>query len=307
MSSTTLPLGAEICHLRGGGHLAFARTGPLDAPVVVVLGGISAGRHVAAHAHAAQRGWWDEVVGPQLAIATTRYLVLSLDYLGGLGSSCLAEPQAAVTSADQADALAELLDALGIAQLHALVGASYGGMVGLQFAARHGERLRQLVTIAAAHASHAQASAWRAVQRRIVTLGIESGCGERALAVSRQLAMTTYRTPEELQQRFAGNRVALNRWLHARGEDFAARCTPQQFLTMLESIDGHRVDPAQIAVPTTTVAFHSDQLVPIEQVRELSAALPKLVRAVELPSLYGHDAFLKEALALTAVLREVLP
>ena len=46
-----------------------------------------------------------------------------------------------------ADAVALLLDALGIEALDAFIGYSYGALVGLQLAARHPQRLRKLVAV----------------------------------------------------------------------------------------------------------------------------------------------------------------
>lgn len=323
----TLPAGVELCHLatrrtargdlRVGAQLAFERQGPLDAEVVVVLGGISAGRHVSAHRAVHGPGWWEGFVGEGLSIDTTRYQVLGIDWLGGTGCStapAAGEPFAFLGSEDQADALCELLDCLRIERLHALVGSSYGGMVGLQFAARHGARLQQLVAIAAAHRSHPQASAWRAVQRGVVELGQQTGCERQALSLARQLAMTTYRSPQELAQRFAGApqfdaakpRLPVQPWLQARGEAFADEWSAERFLCLNSSIDAHVVEPALVDVPTTLVSWDSDQLVPQSDVRELARRLPRLRQHVELTSPFGHDAFLKEQRALTAVLREVL-
>ncbi|MCA8966812.1 MAG: homoserine O-succinyltransferase [Planctomycetes bacterium] len=292
-----------------GAQLAFERQGPDDAPVVVVLGGISAHRDV--------ESWWPEQVGEGLAIDTRRVQVLSFDWLGGAGASTSpagGERFPFVAAADQARALWALCDALRIDRLHAIVGSSYGGMVGLQLAARHPQRLQQLVAIAAAHRSHPQASAWRAVQRGIVALGAAAGHEAQALSLARQLAMTTYRSPQELAARFSaaptfgahGVSFPVEGWLQARGEAFAAAWTSEQFLCLCSSIDAHLVDPAAVAAPTTLVSFASDQLVPVADVRELARALPRLVRHVELASPYGHDAFLKERSALSRLLREVL-
>lgn len=326
MSATvTLPVGVELCHLanrvtaRGerldGAQLAFERQGPEDAPTVLVLGGISAGRHVAAHAAVPQRGWWDGVVGDGAAIDATRYCVLGIDWLGGVGCSTApgeGEAFPSVGTEDQADAIVELLDRLRIARLEAVVGASYGGMVALQFAARHSSRVGQVVALAAAHCSHPLASAWRAVQRGIVSLAAANGRAEQGLALARRLAMTTYRSEREFGERFArvgaagGTGEDLFAWLHAHGETFARRWTAERFLCLNESIDAHRVEPARIAVPTTLVSWRSDRLVPSDDVRASAAALPNLVRHVELDSPFGHDAFLKEVADVAAVLKEVL-
>ena len=317
----TLPKGVSLAHLAArrlaggstlvGGQLAFERIGPAGAPVVLVLGGISAGRQVGAGEDGVGDGWWAELVGPGKPIDTRRFAVLGVDWLGGVGCSTSpgdGEPFPAIASADQADALAELLTQLRIDRLAALVGSSYGGMVGLQFAARHGTRLDQLVAIAAAHRSHPLASAWRRIQRGIVLLGAAAGRSTAGLALARQLAMTTYRSRAEFGARFGADAAptALAEWLTHHGERFAARWSAEQFLCLSASIDAHTVEPADVATPTTLISFDSDQLVPSEDVRELAAALPRLVRHVELASPFGHDAFLKEPAAVGALLQEVL-
>jgi homoserine O-acetyltransferase len=327
-AAITLPQGVLLCHLPAefalahggalhGASLAYERQGPLDAPVVVVQGGISAGRHASASAQVPGPGWWEGFVGDGLPIDTQRLQVLSFDWLGGAGcstASAAGESSPFVGAEDQAAALAHLLDALRIDRLAAFVGSSYGGMVGLQFAARFPKRVAKLCAIGAAHRSHPQASAWRAVQRGVVELGLQCGRGREALALARQLAMTTYRTPGELRDRFGGAadlaggrwRAPVQDWLEARGGEFARDWLPEQFLCLCASIDAHRVEPAAVAVPTWLGSFVGDQLVPPADVRELAAGLPQLRGLREIRSRYGHDGFLKERLAVGALLREVL-
>ena len=327
-AAVTLPRGVELCHLPAslrlahggelvGASLAFERQGAKDAPVVVVLGGISAGRHVSAHAGVPQRGWWEGLVGAGAAIDTSRYQVLSFDWLGGHGSSTApgaGEAFPFVAAEDQAAALWHLCDSLRIERLHAIVGSSYGGMVALHAAAQAPARVARIAAIGAAHKTHPQASARRALQRGIVELGQRTGTTTEALRLARGLALTTYRTPGELHDRFdgppvfAGNdvRFPVQDWLDARSADFAARWTAEQFLCLNRSIDAHRIDPRTVAVPTSLLAFAGDQLVPPSDVRELALALPELRVHRELRSRYGHDAFLKDVALVGAFVREVL-
>lgn len=322
-SVTTLDPGTGVLHLPlelplhfggtlTGAQLGYEVVGPVGAPLVVVLGGISAGRRVAA-------GWWEAQVGPARAIDTNRVRVLGIDWLGGAGASTgprAGVPFPLVTSHDQAAALALLLDELGVARVERIVGASFGGNVALAFAQRFSSRVGALTVISAAHESHPLASAWRSLQRRIVELGLRNGpvAAREALALARGLAMTTYRTPEELGERFAGApetspngaRFPIDAWLEARGAEFASRFAPETFLALSWAIDLHRVRPEGIATPTTLVAATSDQLVPLAQVRELRDRLAGRRRLVELVTRFGHDAFLKEDSAITAVLREDL-
>jgi homoserine O-acetyltransferase/O-succinyltransferase len=299
--------------LRHAGHrrvgIRYECQGVAGAPVVLVAGGISAGRHVASQAADASAGWWEAQVGAQRVLDPAHCRILAIDWLGSDG--LLDVP---IDPADQSEAILAVLDALGIETLAAFVGCSYGAMVGLQFAAAHGHRLCQLVAISGCDRAHPYASAWRALQRRAVALGALQ-CDEAAgLALARELAMLSYRTPEEFAKRFQGPaRIAHGRvrcsaedYLDACGRRFVERCAPTAFLRLSESIDLQDVDVSRIDVQTTLVAVEEDRLLPIEDAYRLIARLRCRTRLRVLRSRYGHDAFLKEDAAISAVLREAL-
>lgn len=283
--------------------LRYRWQGAAQAPTLIVQGGISAGRDVAG----AGDGWWTDQVGPGRPIDLRRWRVLSIDWLDAEDLAA-----SAVSSEDQADALAALLDVLGIAYVPAFVGASYGAMVGLAFAARHGARLGRLVAISGADRAHPLATALRAIQREIVRSGLRSGDVDGALALARQLAMTTYRGEEEFARRFdlapafrdGRFHFAVEDYLAAAGRRFVARFDARRYLSLSESIDLHRIDPQRVGVPVTVVAVASDRLVPTRHLRALAAATSGVYR--EIDSIYGHDAFLKEPAQIGAILRDTL-
>jgi homoserine O-acetyltransferase len=205
--------------------------------------------------------------------------------------------------------IVRLMDHLGIERLHGSVGASYGGMVTLALAQDHAPRLGHAVVISAAHRTHPMSTAWRSVQRAIVRYALGHGEGARGLTLARALAMATYRSAREFEERFSGEaertpdgfRFPVESYLIARGESYAAHYRPEAFVCLSESIDLHRVEPEAIHVPTTLVAVVEDQLVPVADMRHLRDRLGGNCALVEINSLYGHDAFLKE----TEVLRDV--
>jgi homoserine O-acetyltransferase len=297
-------------------RLAWKLTGNLSGPVVVALGGISAGRHVASDGEI--RGWWHEVVGPGAALDTNKIQILGIDFLGGSGETT--GPQRgqtdfpSISAYDQAEVLRQLLDHLKLAELPLLVGASYGGMVGLAFAERFPMRIRNLVVISAADRSHPMSTAWRSVQRAIVRRAAEMGDGAEGLRLARALAMATYRSSEEFAQRFAGEpqcvdgrfQFPVETYLLSRGDAYAATYIPEAFVCLSESIDLHRVDPTKINVRTTLIGIFQDQLVPIADVRSLAQSLAGPAELLELSSLYGHDAFLKEGAALRSAFSKAL-
>jgi homoserine O-acetyltransferase/O-succinyltransferase len=283
--------------------LCFSLVGPAGAPVVAALGGISATYAVCDDG--GEAGWWSDFAGPGRALDTDSVRVLGWTYP--------TPPGRTLSTAQHAQALVALLDHLGIATMQALVGASYGGMVGLALAHAHPQRLATLVAISAAHGAHPLATGWRAIQRRIVRLGLEHGAAHDALVLARALAMTTYRSPEELKERFAGAPsegphgpvFPVERYLLSRGEDYARRTAPAHFLALSEALDLHAVTPEEISVPAHFVAVRQDLLVPLAQMRELAARYGGPCRLHEIDSLYGHDAFLKEVELLGPILSSV--
>jgi homoserine O-acetyltransferase len=288
--------------LESGGHLQRAQlawqcVGPDAAPLVVVLGGISAHARCCAPGGG---GWWEGQCGDARALDTCRYRLLGVDWLGGANASSPARG-ARISSADQARALLLLINRLGVRRVHLLVGASYGGAVAQHLAALLGGRLRHLALFCTAHRSSAFARAFRHVQRAILELG---GDSQPALALARQLAILGYVTHAEIESRF-GDSAEVLPWLARHGARFAERFNADAYRCLGESLDSHRIDPAVIRVPTTLFGATEDQLVPPSLAHEFAALVPDC-RLVEISSRHGHDAFLKEEAAVAEVLRAAL-
>jgi homoserine O-acetyltransferase len=291
--------GGKLSNIR----IAWRLAGPAGAPVVCALGGISANRRVCL-AEDPRQEWWSQIAGPDRPLDVNQFRILSFDYLGGSGDSTGPEPGQtfpSISSYDQAEVLARVLDHVGIVALHAIAGGSYGGMVALAFGERYPERVGHLLIIGASDRAHPMATAWRSVQRQIVRFAVDCGRPKDGLQLARALAMSTYRSSEEFSARFNGPPVLdsdrfvfpVESYLFSRGGDYASRYRPESFLCLSESIDLHRVDAARIFVPTTVVAIREDQLVPLADMRAMVARLP-VARLHEISSIFGHDAFLKE-------------
>ena len=171
---------AAPVRLRDGGSLpgitlAYETWGELDAGhsnAILVFHALSGSHHAAGFNPALSEvgdfwqpelheGWWNVMIGPRRAIDTRKYFVICVNYLGGCYGStgpssinpATAKPWGAsfpaVTAADQAEVACRLLDHLGIEQLNAVVGPSVGGLVGLTFATRFPQRVRNVISIAA--------------------------------------------------------------------------------------------------------------------------------------------------------------
>lgn len=296
-------------------RIAWRLTGASDAPVVCALAGIWGDRRVFEPGDP-RSGCWSEVVGPGRPLDANRYRILTFDYLGGSGGSTGPQPGErfpSISTYDQAEALARLIDHLRIASLRAILGGSYGGMVALAFAERYPERVAALVVISAADRPHPMAVAWHSIQRRIARFAIERGQPLEGLTLARSVGLALYRSSEEIAARFPaaarleGDRYVfpVERYLFADKNPGGSGFRAEAFLCLSESLDLHQVDASRIFVPTTAIAAREDQLVPLADVRALTARLA-VAHLHEISSIHGHDAYLREPAQLRSILASEL-
>ncbi|MEO7277902.1 MAG: alpha/beta fold hydrolase [Sphingomicrobium sp.] len=275
--------------------LASGLGNPLARPVVV-LGGISADCFPAEKPDGSP-GWWSGLVGEGRAVDPGEVYVIGMDFAADESGAT------APSTVEQARILAAALDCLGIRQPAIIVGASYGAMVGMALVQADPARVDRLVIVSASAAPHPASTAARELQRRVVALGLEAGRGEEALVIARGMAMLTYRTASEFDQRFEGGIAQAGAlscspagaYLRARGEAFASAMSPGRFISLSASIDRHRVHPERIAAPCLVIGADSDQLVFAHELRQLAAQIAGPTQLHVLDSIYGHDMFLKES------------
>ena len=319
--------------LDAGGRLAALRVayrhdgpGPAEAPQVLVV-------HALTGSADAAGDWWSPLIGPGLALDTDRVGVLSANLLGGrygtTGPTSL-DPATdrpygpafpSISTRDQARAQWALLDALGVPGLALVVGGSLGGMVALEVALERPEAVRSVLPIAAPAATGALAVAWNSIQRALV-----DHLGEEGLALARQLAMTTYRSEADFDQRFgrtaeADGTPSIVSYLNYQGRKLVRRFDPDTYRTLVGAMDRHDIGAgrggyeaafarlADHGVRLTGLGISGDILYGPDQVRALVAAAAAEgahARYLELRSTKGHDAFLAEWDDLAAILRGVL-
>ena len=299
------PFRLESGKILENARLAWQCAGPVDAPLIVALGGISAHRQPCS---AEGNGWWESQCGVGRTLDTQRYRVLGIDWLGGCDQSTGPRGDAefpVISTADQARALLLLLNRLGVRRVHLLVGASYGGNVAQHLAALLGDRLRKLVLLSAAHRPAQFGLGLRHIQRAILDLGGET---PEALALARSLAVLCYRTTEGVEQRFAddASRDGVVGWLQHHGESFSRRFDTAAYRGLGRSLDGHRIDPETVRAPTVVFAVREDLTVPLSLLREYTERAGANCQLVEISSEHGHDAFLKEKAAVSAILAAAL-
>ena len=300
--------------------------GPADAPQVLVV-------HALTGSADAAGDWWAPLIGPGLALDTTRYGVLCANLLGGRYGTTgpiSEDPRTgapygsafpALTTRDQARAQWALADALRIDSFALATGGSLGGMVVLEVALERPGAVAHVLPIAAPTATGPMAIAWNHLQ---VTL-IER-LGDDGLALARQLAMTTYRSEADFDTRFGrrtetDGRSSIVSYLDHQGRKLVERFDGDTYRILAGAMDRHDIGrgrggtAAALALlgaagsRLTGLGIEGDILYGPAQVRALVAAAVDAGVAAEyreLRSTKGHDAFLVEWDQLTAILDEAL-
>ena len=107
-----------------------------------------------------QIGWWDEFIGPGKALDTNKYFIICANYLGGCYGSTgpgsenpeTGRPYGSdfprVSITDIVKSQIELINDLGINQLHATVGSSLGGLMAISLAAQYPNKVKNIVALA---------------------------------------------------------------------------------------------------------------------------------------------------------------
>jgi len=307
--------------------IAYRHDGPgPDAPQVLVV-------HALTGSADAAGDWWAPLIGPGRALDTNRYGVLCANLLGGRYGSTgptstdprTGRPYGASfpqpSARDNARVMWALADRLGIQRFALVAGGSLGGMITLEVALEHPDRIGHVLPVAAPAATGALAIAWNHIQLEVVDrLGIDG------LEIARQLAMTTYRSEVDFDVRFgrsvqADGRFAVNSYLDHQGAKLLDRFDPDTYRVLVRVMDGHDIGRgrggivealralAANAVGLTGLGIEGDLLYGPGQVRRLvdeAAAAGVDAGYRELESIKGHDAFLTEWDQLARILGEAL-
>jgi homoserine O-acetyltransferase len=299
---------------------------PGDAPQVVVV-------HALTGSADAAGDWWEPLIGPGRALDTGRFGVLCANLLGGrygttgptswdpAVANAYGRAFPAISTRDQARAQWRLLDALGIDRVALVTGGSLGGMVALELAAERPSRVDHVIPIAAPAATGPMAIAWNHIQISLI-----DQLGTAGLALARQLAMTTYRSEADFDERFgrrveADGRPSIVSYLDHQGDKLVERFDGETYRVLAGAMDRHDIGAgrrgldavlesfARAGTRLTGLGIEDDILYGPRQVHQLvDAAINAGVEATyrEMHSSKGHDTFLVEWDQLTTVLAEAL-
>ncbi|HVW00152.1 MAG TPA: homoserine O-acetyltransferase [Planctomycetaceae bacterium] len=299
-------------------------------------------------------GWWDELVGPGKGLDTNKYFVICANAFGGCqgttGPSSI-NPETGtqygpkfpfITVGDIVNVHAELVRALGIEKLLAIIGGSLGGMQVLQWTANYPDQVAAAIVLASGARLSAQGIAFNMVGRRAITTDPHFHNGNYyheehgprfGLALARMVAHITYLSEASIEQKF-GRRLQhsdtfaydllrevefqIESYLHYQGKRFVERFDANSYLHLTRAMDyfdlaeGHSSLAKALSKTRArflVASYSSDWLFPVSQSREIVAALVESrqhVTAVELTSPAGHDSFLLEVEPLEELLHPFL-
>lgn len=232
-----------------------------------------------------------------------------------------------------------LIDHLGIKKLLAVSGGSMGGMQALEWAVAYPQCVAAAIPIATTARHSAQQIAFNEVGRQAIMADPDWNEGNyydgkppaRGLAVARMVGHITYMSDASMRQKF-GRRLRdkdafgydfsvdfeVESYLRYRGNQFVSRFDANSYLYITKAMDYFDLSggkPSLAAAFDSTTArflvlsFTSDWLYPTYQSLEIVSALRGRnidVAFCELPSSYGHDAFLVEVKEQTEMVQGFL-
>lgn len=233
----------------------------------------------------------------------------------------------AVTVGDMVRLQKKLVEYLGIERLLTVAGGSMGGMQVLEWAVAYPDAVASAIPIATTARHSAQQIAFNEVARQAIMADPDWNHGNyydqkppgRGLAVARMVGHITYMSDDSMREKFGRRQrekqqrgleldldieFEVESYLRYRGSQFVGRFDANSYLYITKAMDtfdltnGHASLAASMERATCrflAISFTSDWLYPTYQSREIVSALRgrnKDVTYCELPSNYGHDAFL---------------
>ncbi|MBF8248937.1 MAG: metX, partial [Bacteroidetes bacterium] len=204
-----------------------------------------------------------------------------------------------------------LLEILGVRQLVTVCGSSLGGMQVLEWGIMYPDFCRTIIPISTSSKQSSWCIALNTIARTAIMGDPDWNEGNyvdqprRGLSLARMVGMVSYRSPEELEQRFGRERKGGNTF------DFSDANT---YITLSRAMDLHDVGRGRgetwdvlksIKARTLCVGVSSDIRYPTREQKELVTLIPD-ARYDEVQSIHGHDAFLIEFEQLNRIIHRFL-
>ena len=288
-------------------------------------------------------GWWDCAVGSGKAVDTDKFFVICANVLGGCmgstGPSSIdpktGEPYGlrfpAITVRDMVECQKRLIDHLGIAKLHTLIGGSLGGMLVLEWNRLYPDSMCNSIVIASSYRTSSQILAFYEVGRNAILADptfnngdyYVSGQPARGLAIARMIAHLTYLSKDSIESKFGrdikeqilpsdlmynnfGVMFQIESYLRYQGRKFVERFDANSYLYITKAMDMYDITGGTNNIGEVVSGFKSRFMIisftsdwhfsPKESMQVVNALMrrKKQVTYLNIASQYGHDSFLLE-------------
>jgi homoserine O-acetyltransferase len=281
--------------------------------------------------------WWPGLFGDKALFNPEEHFVICANILGSAyGTSnplsinpkqdepyYLSFPQ--VTIRDMVKAHQLLADHLQIEKIEILIGGSLGGQQALEWAISEPEKIKQLIILA----SNARHSPWGIAFNESQRLCLaadptfyksQPNGGNIGLKAARSLALLSYRSyqtyaatqsEDDLQKK---DNFSAASYQNYQGQKLVNRFNAYSYWYLTKAMDSHNVARNRVSLEnalnrikarTLIIAIASDILFPQEEQRFLSRHIEGSTFA-EVESLFGHDGFLIETVALSKLIKAFL-
>jgi homoserine O-acetyltransferase len=246
-----------------------------------------------------------------------------------------------ITIKDMVHAQIYLLSRLGIHHLRAIIGGSMGGMQALQFAVDYPNLADEVISLASTYATRPWTVAFNKVAMEAIRRDPRFNHGHYAvdafkeegldgLAIGRIAGHISYLSPHSMDRKFGKRYVSddglfelfgryeVERYMEYNTNNFSRLFDPLSYLYIVKAINTFNIARgydsldealARIKARVHLISFSSDYLFFPSEMEEVAKRLERNGQAysyMEVPSDYGHDAFLVEIEKFEDRIKEIL-
>jgi len=245
-----------------------------DKSNVIIITHALSGSHHAAGTYEGDRkaGWWDNFIGDNKAVDTTKFFVICMNNIGScFGSTSPQSPHPidgkpyrfrfpVLTISDIVKAQIRVLKSLDINNVFAIIGGSMGGMQALCYAIEYPTFAKHIIAMA----TTAYTRPWAIAFNKIVVEAIRNDPdfkdgyynpedikknGLKGLAIGRMAGHISYLTPKSMDTKFGRRyieqdglyelfgRFEVERYLEYNGYNFPHRFDPLSYLYIIKTMN----------------------------------------------------------------------
>jgi homoserine O-acetyltransferase len=286
-------------------------------------------------------GYWDYLIGPGKAIDTNKYYVISSDTLVNLNVNApnvvttgpaSIDPDTGkpygmrfpvVSIRDFVNVQKSLLESLGIRKLHAVVGASMGGLQAYEWAVSYPEMVGRIIPVIAHSVPDPYLAGWVSLWSQPIRLDPKWNNGDyygKELPLEGLKGALKLLTLHALQWEWAlktvgsapaeegkdpaaafDNKLKIEAWLETTATARAATSDANHFLYLVKANQLASADPAKIKVPTLVIYTPTDLVFPEALVEETAKKIAANGTPVEVAKITGPTGHVNGVFGLAQV------